>query len=75
MAPAAIDRKALPLNNPSSTVALLGVIILLFLIAAPGAPAAMYIIGGVLFLAGMLGLTLRPTPSRPAATPDRAPDA
>ncbi|MFB2580009.1 hypothetical protein ACEXQD_02060 [Herbiconiux sp. P15] len=42
----------------AGTAALLGLIILLLLIVAPSGPPALYVIGSVLFLAGMLGITL-----------------
>jgi hypothetical protein len=47
----------------SGGATILGLIILLLLVVAPSGPPALYVIGSVLFLAGMLGLTL-PAPGR-----------
>lgn len=42
----------------AAAAAILGLIILLLLVVAPSGPPALYVIGAVLFLAGMLGITL-----------------
>lgn len=44
----------------AGAAAILGLIILLMLVLAPSGPPALYVIGSVLFLAGMLGITLAP---------------
>ncbi|MCS5724091.1 hypothetical protein N1028_13830 [Herbiconiux sp. CPCC 203407] len=51
------------MKSTAGLAAILGLIILLMLVLAPSGPPALYVIGAVLFLAGMLGITF-PAPGR-----------